>query len=44
LQIPAQIGDVLAAIGVGSNGQVAIERRGPHLNWAMAFGLSLEGA
>jgi Tfp pilus assembly PilM family ATPase len=44
LQIPAQIGDVLAAIGVGSNGQVAVERRGPHLNWAMAFGLSLEGA
>jgi Tfp pilus assembly PilM family ATPase len=44
LQIPAQIGDVLAAIGVGSNGQVAVERRSPHLNWAMAFGLSLEGA
>lgn len=44
LQVPAQIGDVLAAIGIGSNGQIAIDRRGPQLNWALAFGLSLEGA
>lgn len=43
LQMPAQIGDVLAAIGVGNEGHVAIDRRGPKLNWAMAFGLSLEG-
>ena len=44
MQIPAQIGDVLAAIGIGANEKIAIDRRGPQLNWAMAFGLSLEGA
>ena len=42
-QIPAQIGDVLAAIGIGDNGQVSIDRRGPQPNWSKAFGLSLEG-
>jgi len=44
LQVPAQIGDVLAAIGIENEGHVAIDRRGPKLNWTMAFGLSLEGA
>lgn len=42
-QIPAQIGDVLAAIGIGENGEVAIDRRGAQPNWSKAFGLSLEG-
>jgi type IV pilus assembly protein PilM len=42
-QIPAQIGDVLAAIGIGEKGQAAIDRRGPQPNWSKAFGLSLEG-
>ena len=44
LQIPAQIGDVLAAIGVCDSKHVAIDRRGPQPNWSMAFGLSLDGA
>lgn len=44
MQVPAQLGDVLAAIGVGNNETISIDRRGPQLNWAMAFGLSLEGA
>jgi Tfp pilus assembly PilM family ATPase len=43
LQVPAQIGDVLAAIGIENEGHVSIDRRGPKLNWAKAFGLSLEG-
>lgn len=41
-QIPAQIGDVLAAVGVRENKNPVIDRRGPQPNWSMAFGLSLD--
>lgn len=41
LQIPAQLGDVLAAINVCNREGVIVERRGSTINWASAFGLSL---
>jgi type IV pilus assembly protein PilM len=43
MQIPAQIGDVLAAVQVKSGCKFDIERRGPQADWATAFGLSLSG-
>ena len=43
MQVPAQIGDVIAAVHFNNSGQIDIERRGAGPNWAMAFGLSLEG-
>jgi Tfp pilus assembly PilM family ATPase len=42
-QMPAQIGDVMAAVNVQSARLNDIDRRGPQPNWAMSFGLSLEG-
>jgi len=41
MQIPAQIGDVLSAIEISDN---SIDRRNCNVDWATAFGLSLEGA
>ena len=43
MQIPAQIGDVLAAVEVRPGCQFDIERRGRQVDWATAFGLSLAG-
>jgi len=43
MQIPAQIGDVLAAIHVRNGCHFDIERRGREVDWATAFGLSLPG-
>jgi hypothetical protein len=42
MEMPAQSGDCLAAVEivVGKNGAV-LDRRGQHVNWATAFGLSL---
>jgi len=41
MQIPAQIGDVLAAVQVQRGCHFDIERRGRQVDWATAFGLSL---
>lgn len=41
LQIPAQIGDVLAAVEIGSGCDISVDRRGCQIDWAIAFGLSL---
>lgn len=41
LEIPAQIGDCLAAVETANPYNVGIERRGSKANWATAFGLSL---
>ncbi|MBN2455586.1 MAG: pilus assembly protein PilM [Sedimentisphaerales bacterium] len=41
LEIPAQVGDCLAAVEIQNPQQVGIDRRGCQLNWATAFGLSL---
>ena len=41
MQIPAQIGDVLAAVQVRRGCRFDIERRGRQVDWATAFGLSL---
>ena len=41
LQIPAQIGDVLAAVEIDSSCDIAVDRRGCQIDWAIAFGLSL---
>jgi len=41
MQIPAQIGDVLAAVQVRRGSHFDIERRGRQVDWATAFGLSL---
>ena len=41
MQIPAQIGDVLAAVQVHRGCRFDIERRGRQVDWATAFGLSL---
>ncbi|MHC5061233.1 MAG: pilus assembly protein PilM [Planctomycetota bacterium] len=41
IQVPAQIGDVLAAVQVKPGCKFDIERRGPQADWATAFGLSL---
>ena len=43
MRIPAQIGDVLAAVEVRSGCRFDIERRGRQVDWATAFGLSLAG-
>ncbi len=43
MQTPAQIGDVLSAIDVGASNET-IDRRNTNIDWAMAFGLSLENA
>jgi Tfp pilus assembly PilM family ATPase len=41
LEMPAQVGDCLAAIKVPDPGSSGIDRRGCQVNWATAFGLSL---
>ena len=41
MQVPAQIGDVLAAVQVRQGCRFDIERRGRQVDWATAFGLSL---
>jgi len=41
MQVPAQIGDVLAAVQLRSGCHFDIERRGRQIDWATAFGLSL---
>lgn len=44
MQIAAQIGDVLSAVRVDPEQQKCIiDRRNSRVDWAMAFGLSLEG-
>lgn len=43
LQIPAQIGDVLAAVEIGSGCDITVDRRGCQVDWGIAFGLSLTG-
>lgn len=40
LEVPAQIGDVLAAVDLSEEGK-SFERRGSHVNWTSSFGLSL---
>lgn len=44
MQVPAQIGDVLAAVNVDQNCKEMVDRRGSQLDWSLAFGLSLAGA
>jgi Tfp pilus assembly PilM family ATPase len=41
LQVPAQIGDVLSAVEIESGCDIAIDRRGCQVDWAISFGLSL---
>ncbi len=41
LQVPAQIGDVLAAVEIDSGCDITVDRRGCQVDWAIAFGLSL---
>jgi len=41
MQVPAQIGDVLAAVDIREGCEVTVDRRGSELDWAIAFGLSL---
>ena len=43
MQVPAQIGDVLAAVDVRPGRERDIERRGCQIDWATAFGLGLYG-
>jgi hypothetical protein len=41
LQVPAQIGDVLAAVEIASSCDITVDRCGCQVDWAIAFGLSL---
>ncbi|MCF7955820.1 MAG: pilus assembly protein PilM [Phycisphaerae bacterium] len=41
LQIPAQIGDVLAAVDAGCSSDISVDRQGRQIDWSIAFGLSL---
>ncbi len=43
IQVPAQIGDVLAAVETENNGHFGVDRRGSDVDWSLAFGLSLAG-
>lgn len=43
MQIPAQIGDVLSAIQTRREVAEMVDRRNSNVDWAVAFGLSLEG-
>jgi len=43
MQIPAQVGDVTSAIEINQTPQCLIDRRNSRVDWATAFGLSLEG-
>jgi len=42
LQIPAQIGDCLAAVEPANIYELGVDRRQPQVSWATAFGLSLQ--
>jgi hypothetical protein len=42
MEIPAQMGDCLAAVELDDPGQTGIDRRGCSFSWATAFGLSLQ--
>jgi Tfp pilus assembly PilM family ATPase len=41
MEIQAQVGDCLAAVEIANPYNLGIDRRGPHVNWATSFGLSL---
>lgn len=41
MQVPAQIGDVLAAVDIKPGCEESVDRRRCQLDWAIAFGLSL---
>jgi hypothetical protein len=43
MQVPAQIGDVLAAVKTKFDSKLNVDRRDSRINWATAFGLSLNG-
>jgi hypothetical protein len=43
MQVPAQIGDVLAAVNIHQDCQEIVDRRGSQVDWSLAFGLSLTG-
>lgn len=43
MQVPAQIGDVISAIEINHGPECIIDRRNCKVDWATAFGLSLEG-
>lgn len=42
MQVPAQIGDVISAIEINHGPECIIDRRNSKVDWATAFGLSLE--
>lgn len=43
MQVPAQMGDVISAIEINHGPECIIDRRNCKVDWATAFGLSLEG-
>ena len=43
LQVPAQIGDVISAVEINHGPKCIIDRRNCKVDWATAFGLSLDG-
>jgi Tfp pilus assembly PilM family ATPase len=43
IHVPAQIGDVLAAVDTEDNNNSGVDRRGSDVDWSLAFGLSLSG-
>lgn len=43
MQIPAQIGDVLTAVDMRSGRHVGVDKCNGHIDWSVAFGLSLSG-
>lgn len=43
MQVPAQMGDVLSAIEINRGPECIVDRRNSNVDWAMAFGLSLDG-
>lgn len=44
MNVPAQVGDVIAAVYIPKGPIPGIDRRKPQIDWAIAFGLSLVGA
>lgn len=43
MQVPAQIGDVISAVEINNGPKCIIDRRNSKVDWATAFGLSLDG-
>ncbi|MHC5082916.1 MAG: pilus assembly protein PilM, partial [Planctomycetota bacterium] len=43
MQVPAQMGDVLSAIEINKGPDCIMDRRNSNVDWATAFGLSLDG-